>query len=100
MTLLNISHISVCLGMQALAYALTRDWVCAAIVGPMFYLGREVAQAEYRCIEGSPSRLRKDMPVMAGVYPQNWTAKSFIADMLVPTLLVVCTSTLGWILTK
>lgn len=35
---------------------------------------------------------------MAGFYPQNWTAKSFLVDILVPTLLVACVSILGHVL--
>jgi hypothetical protein len=53
-----------------------------------FYLGREIAQAEYRGIEGSITKLRKDFPLLGGLFPKYWTRKAFLADLLVPASVV------------
>ena len=70
-------------------YAVLRDAWLGAAMGICFYLGREIAQAEYRKIEASPSRLRKDMPLLGGLNPRFWTMKSFLADLVIPVA-VVC----------
>ena len=44
-----------------------------------FFAGREIAQAEYRAIEASPSKLRKDLPLFGGLNPKHWTMKALIA---------------------
>lgn len=54
-----------------------------------FFAGREIAQAEYRNIEASPSRLRKDMSVFGGFNPKYWTIKALLADLTIPSLLVI-----------
>lgn len=51
-----------------------------------FYLGREVAQAEYRYIEAHGGR-RANCPSWCGFLPSAWTSKS-ILDWLAP--LVIC----------
>ena len=51
-----------------------------------FYLGREIAQAEYRFIQANGGK-RADVPWYCGFYPSAWTAKS-VLDCLLPW--VVC----------
>ena len=51
-----------------------------------FYLGRELAQAEYRYIQEHGGK-RDKCPWYCGIYPSAWTAKSVI-DCLLPW--VVC----------
>lgn len=86
---LNISHILICLGLQGIGYALTKDPFIGAIGGIFFFAGREIAQAEYRNIDASPSKLRKDMSVLGGLNPKYWTQKALIADLTIPSLLVI-----------
>lgn len=88
-TILNPSHLSVCIGLQMSMYAVSRDAWLGAAMGICFYLGREIAQAEYRKIEASASSLRKDMPLFGGLDPRFWTMKSFLADLVIPSA-VVC----------
>ena len=51
---------------------------------PAFYLGREVAQAEYRYIE-THGGSRNDCPVMCGFLPSAWTAKGLM-DWILPLM--------------
>jgi hypothetical protein len=54
----------------------------------VFYLGREIAQAEYRYIEEYCDHKRKNMPWYAIFLPKAWTLKG-ILDWVLP--LVVST---------
>ena len=47
-----------------------------------FYLGREVAQAEYRYIEAHGGK-RADCPWWCGLVPSAWTLKGLL-DFLLP----------------
>ena len=86
---LNISHILICLALQGIGYALTKNPFIGAVAGIFFFAGREIAQTEYQNIEASPSKLRKDMSVFGGFNPKYWTLKALIADLTIPSLLVI-----------
>jgi hypothetical protein len=86
---LNISHILICLALQGIGYALTKNPFIGAIAGIFFFAGREIAQAEYRNIEASSSKLRKDMGVLGGFNPKYWTLKAFFADLIIPSVIVI-----------
>jgi hypothetical protein len=86
---INISHILICLALQGIGYALTKNPFVGAIAGIFFFAGREIAQAEYRNIEASPSRLRKNMSVFGGLNPKYWTLKALLADLTIPSVIVI-----------
>jgi hypothetical protein len=86
---LNISHILICLAFQGIGYVLAKNPFIGAIAGIFFFAGREIAQAEYRNIEASESKLRKDMSVLGGLNPKYWTQKALIADLTIPSLIVI-----------
>ena len=86
---LNISHILICVAFQGIGYALTKNPFIGAIAGIFFFLGREISQTEYRNIEASPSKLRKDMSVLGGLNPKYWTLKALIADLTIPSVIVI-----------
>ena len=86
---INISHILICLVFQGIGYALTKNPFIGAIAGMFFFLGREISQTEYRNIEASESKLRKDMSVLGGLNPKYWTLKALIADLTIPSLIVI-----------
>ena len=86
---LNISHILICLALQGVGYALTKDPFIGAIAGIFFFAGREISQAEYKNIEASESKLRKDMSVFGGFNPKYWTLKAMLADLTIPSLIVI-----------
>jgi len=87
--LINLSHLVVSLTLQGLFYLVHRDLWLGAVAGLFFYLGREIAQAEYRGIEASPTKLRKDFPLLGGFFPKYWTRKAFLADLAIPALLTI-----------
>jgi len=86
---INISHILICLALQGIGYALTKNPFIGVIAGTFFFAGREISQAEYRNIEASTSRLRKDMGVLGGFNPKYWTLKAFFADLTIPSIIVI-----------
>jgi hypothetical protein len=87
--LVNLSHLVTSLTLQGLFYLVHGDLWLGAVAALFFYLGREIAQAEYRGIEGSPTKLRKDFPLLGGFYPKYWTRKAFLADLVIPALLTI-----------
>ena len=87
--LINLSHLIASLTLQGLFYAVHGDLWLGAVAGLFFYLGREIAQAEYRGIEASPTKLRKDFPLLGGFFPKYWTRKAFLADLAIPSLLTI-----------
>ena len=86
---INISHVLICLALQGIGYALTKNPFIGAIAGIFFFAGREISQTEYRNIEASPSRLRKDMSVFGGFNPKYWTTKALLADLTIPSVIVL-----------
>ena len=87
--LVNLSHLVTSLSLQGLFYLVHGDLWLGAVAGLFFYLGREIAQAEYRGIEASPTKLRKDFPLLGGFFPKYWTRKAFLADLVIPALLTI-----------
>jgi hypothetical protein len=86
---INIFHILICIALQGIGYALTKNPFIGAIAGIFFFAGREIAQAEYKNIEASQSKLRKDMSVFGGFNPKYWTLKAMLADLTIPSLIVI-----------
>ncbi len=86
---INISHILICLALQGIGYALTKNPFIGAIAGIFFFAGREITQTEYRNIEASVSKLRKDMNMFGGFNPKYWTLKALIADLTIPSVIVI-----------
>lgn len=87
--LVNLSHLVTSLTLQGLFFLVHGDLWLGAVAALFFYLGREIAQAEYRGIEGSPTKLRKDFPLLGGLYPKYWTRKTFLADLVIPSSLTI-----------
>jgi hypothetical protein len=79
----------ICLAFQGIGYVLTKNPFIGAIAGVFFFLGREIAQTEYRNIEASESKLRKDMSVFGGFNPKYWTLKALLADLTIPSVIVI-----------
>lgn len=73
--------------LQAIIFLLGHNLFVGALAGCFYFAGREIAQAEYRSIEHSETKLRKDMPMFNGLNPKCWTAKSFFADLLIPSVI-------------
>lgn len=52
-----------------------------------FFLGREIAQAEYRYIQANGGK-RYDCPWYCGMIPSAWTLKS-VLDWLLPMIIAI-----------
>ena len=66
-------------------------WWIGAAFAIAYYLGREMAQAEYRIIQSRYAGKRANMPWWGGFQPKAWNADAMM-DWLLPTLFVVLTA--------
>jgi hypothetical protein len=81
-----VEHALVALVIQALiGITIGRWWVGAALTSG-YFIGREVAQAEYRWIEQFGRGLRANMPWDAVFDPRVWQTADQTADWLGPVL--------------
>jgi hypothetical protein len=67
---------------------LTGNWWLGAAAAVAFFLGREIAQAEYRNIEHNYGGRRANMPWWGGFQPRAWTSKGLL-DWVLPAAVVV-----------
>lgn len=83
-----MNHTLIALCIQ-LAIALPTDnWWAGAAAGAFYFIGREIAQAEYRNIESNYHGKRANMPWLGGFERRAWTLKG-VLDWVLPTA-VVC----------
>ncbi len=83
-----MNHILIAVVLQ-LAVGLTLgQWWLGAALGPLFFAGREIAQAEYRWIETYGQGKRDNMPVLGGFDRRVWRGKS-LRDVFFPVLIVL-----------
>lgn len=88
-----IEHIILALAVQALVGRLTGNWWAGAALASAYFLGREVAQAEYRWIELYGHGLRANMPWWAPFDLRVWRRLDQWIDWIGP---VVATCALAW----
>lgn len=88
-----IEHIILALVVQALVGRLTGNWWAGAALASAYFLGREVAQAEYRWIELYGHGLRANMPWWAPFDLRVWRRLDQWIDWIGP---VVATCALAW----
>ena len=69
------------------AISLKANWI-AMLIPLAFYLGREIAQAEYRYIE-MHGGVRSKCPWYCGLVPEAWTSKSFLDCMLPAAVAII-----------
>lgn len=63
-------------------------WWLGALFAIGYYLGREMAQAEYRVINEYYGGKRANMPWWGAFKPKAWTSKSLL-DWVLPSLVVI-----------
>lgn len=80
-------HTIIALALQLICVLLTSDWWLGAAIGASFYIGREIAQAEYRIIYTHYGRKRANAPWWCGFDRRAWTVKGLL-DWLVPAAAV------------
>lgn len=89
-----LEHILAALLLQAAVGLTTRNWWAGAALASAYFIGREVAQAEYRWIELYGAGLRANMPWWGPFDLRVWTKLDPWIDWLGP---VVATSSVAWI---
>ncbi|MFW2446053.1 MAG: hypothetical protein ACN4E6_01890 [Qipengyuania pacifica] len=81
-----VEHALAALAIQVVVGLLTRNWWAGALLACGYFLGRELAQAEYRWIEEFGEGLRANAPWWAAVDPRVWPKADQIADIAGPVL--------------
>lgn len=77
-------HALIALALQALIGLVTGRWWAGAALTSGYFIGREVAQAEYRWIEQFGEGLRANLPWNAVFDPRVWQTADQTADWLGP----------------
>lgn len=83
-----VEHALIALTVQATVGLLTRNWWAGGLIACSYFIGRELAQAEYRWIEQFGEGLRANAPWWAAFDGRVWTTIDQFADVLGP--LIVC----------
>jgi hypothetical protein len=81
-----VEHAIFALLIQAVIGLTTRNWWAGAALASGYFLGREVAQAEYRWIEQFGEGLRANLPWWGALDSQVWVKPDQTADWLGPIL--------------
>lgn len=79
-------HALVAAVVQILIGLPTGKWWAAGALPTGYFIGREMAQAEYRWIEQLGTGLRADMPWHAAFDPRVWQTADQTADWLGPII--------------
>lgn len=84
-----IEHAIVALVIQALIGLTTRNWWAGAALACGYFIGREVAQAEYRWIEQFGAGLRANLPWWGIFDGRVWPKVDQWADWIGPIVVTV-----------
>jgi ATP:corrinoid adenosyltransferase len=85
-------HALIAAAIQTVVGLLTRQWCAGGALASCYFIGREVAQAEYRWIEAFGGGLRANMPWHAMFDPRVWQTPDQTADWLGPVVLTTAIS--------
>lgn len=86
MVLMYLEHALVALAVQSIVVLLTGRWWTGAALASGYFIGREIAQAEYRWIEIYGAGLRANMPWWAPFDSRVWPKLDQYVDWLGPVL--------------
>ncbi|BBC71546.1 conserved hypothetical protein [Altererythrobacter sp. B11] len=84
--MMYFEHMLLALAVQAAVGLLTRNWWAGAALASAYFIGREVAQAEYRWIELYGHGLRANMPWWGPFDLRVWTKLDQWLDWIGPVL--------------
>ena len=79
-----LEHAIAALAIQIAIGLARRNWWAGALLACGYFIGRELAQAEYRWIEQFGVGLRANAPWWAALDPKVWTKADQIADAVGP----------------
>ncbi|MEW9854123.1 hypothetical protein [Novosphingobium sp. M1R2S20] len=85
-----LGHVALALAIQALIGASTKSWWAGAGVASAYFIGRELAQAEYRWIEMYGEGLRANMPWWAPFDSRVWPKADQWLDWIAPSGVTAC----------
>jgi len=88
-----LEHVIAALAVQVTIGLSTKNWWAGAALPSAYFIGREIAQAEYRWIERHGGGLRANMPWWGPLDPSVWTTLDQWVDWLGP---LAATSALAW----
>lgn len=89
-----IEHALAALAIQALIGLTTRNWWAGAALASGYFIGREIAQAEYRWIEQFGHGLRANLPWWGTFDPRVWPKPDQWADWIGPVVVTTLTATI------
>ena len=81
-----VEHAVAAVAIQAVIGLATRNWWTGAALASGYFIGREVAQAEYRWIEAFGEGLRANLPWWGAFDARLWGQAEQVADWLGPIL--------------
>ena len=87
--MIYLQHIIMALVAQAIVGLLTGNWWAGAALSSAYFIGREVAQAEYRWIERFGGGLRANMPWWGRLDPRVWPKLDQWLDWIGPVVATV-----------
>jgi len=90
-----VEHALVALAIQIAVGVTTRNWWAGGLLACSYFIGRELAQAEYRWIEQFGKGLRVNAPWWSAFDLRAWTKADQIADVLGP--IFACTALAAYI---
>lgn len=91
-----MTHILIAVCLQAMFGLIGGRWWLGAFAASMFFIGREITQAEYRWIAVFGHGRRANMPWWGCFDPAVWNLKS-VGDILLP---VIATVLLAFLITR
>jgi hypothetical protein len=83
-----VTHLIAAVFIQLVAGLAFDAWWLAAVAASSFFLGREIAQAEYRLIQQHYGGKRANMPWYGAAEPRAWTRKGLL-DWILPAAATV-----------
>jgi hypothetical protein len=88
-----VEHALVALAIQIAIGLWTRNWWAGAALACGYFIGREMAQAEYRWIEQFGGGLRANMPWWGAFDARVWPRADQLADIAGPLLATLTLAT-------
>lgn len=84
--MIYLEHTLIALAVQLVVGLTTRNWWAGAALASAYFVGREIAQAEYRWIETLGHGLRADMPWWGPFDPRVWPKADQWVDWIGPVI--------------
>lgn len=81
-----LEHALIALAVQVAVGLATRNWWAGGLLACGYFIGRELAQAEYRWIEQFGEGLRANAPWWAAFDGRVWITADQFADVIGPLL--------------